>query len=476
MIQVDISDLIKEFGPPGYENAKGKLSKLNESFWAAYYARQRAKIIFEPTEREFYDYDPGSGIYLPKTRDRIRTELSALIFDSAQNWDTFQPLEQFRGAKIIDCAVSHLRGYTEEREFFNKTTHLVHLGNCTLKFSLDGSKFTEESFSPEHRCRNRSPINYDRKATCPEFKKHILGHVSEDHQLLLQKYSGQCLLGRNLTQRFGILDGVGGASKGAFVLILSGIIGPRNVYELRTKLLDERFEIGRMIGRTLLVGSDVRGGFLSEKGGHRIKSLVGGDELEAELKGSNNRFKVYGVFNVLITSNARLRLALDADREAWERRLFVVRYDQSYTGKRIFEIDKYLLEKEAPGILNWCVEGLKMLFQDYAKAGDIILSDAQNARVDTLLSESDSMRIFIRDNIIKTDSVPGRVSDSLTTGEIIDGYIDYCVNTKQWIPLSVEHAEAELPNLMIELFGITKSHDIPRNGKKRRGFWHVRFN
>ena len=105
MIQVDISDLIKEFGPPGYENAKGKLSKLNESFWAAYYARQQEKIIFEPDEREFYDYDSGAGIYLPEVVIESEPNLSALIFDSAQNWDTFQPLEQFREQRslIVPC-------------------------------------------------------------------------------------------------------------------------------------------------------------------------------------------------------------------------------------------------------------------------------------------------------------------------------------------------------------------------------------
>jgi hypothetical protein len=73
----------------------------------------------------------------------------------------------------------------------------------------------------------------------------------------MQKYAGQCLLGHSLTQRFMILDGVGNSSKSSFVLIVSGIIGRENVYELRPQFLEERFEIGRMVGRTLLVGSDV---------------------------------------------------------------------------------------------------------------------------------------------------------------------------------------------------------------------------
>jgi phage/plasmid-associated DNA primase len=288
----------------------------------------------------------------------------------------------------------------------------------------------------------------------------------------LQKYGGQCLLGRNLTQRFGILDGVGASSKGSFVLVISGVIGPKNVYELRTSMLAERFEIGR----TLLVGSDVKGNFLSQPGAYRIKSIVGGDALEAELKASNKRFTVHGIFNLLITSNARLRILLEGDRSAWERRVFIIRYDTPYEGKRIFEIEKYLLKKEAPGILNWCIDGLQLLFQDYAQAGDIILTADQKARVDTLLSESDSLRIFVSNNIIKAPNpMSSGENFSLTIEEIVNEYIDDCVNDKHWTPVPADHAEKRLPNLMLELFGVTKSHSVLRNGKAKRGFYKVRF-
>ena len=473
---IDIKSIIQEFGPPGYENAKGQLTKLNQPFWAGYYAKNREKIIFEPCEREFYNYEPDLGIYTPKSPDLIRTEMSALVFDGARNWQGFEALEQFRSADIMDKAVAHLRGHVEHRDFFNHPTHFVHLGNCTLRFESDGSKFTVEDFSSEHRSRNRSPINYDEKAKCPEFKKTILGHVAEDDKKLMQKYAGQCLLGRNLTQRFVILDGVGGSSKGAFVGVLNGVIGAKNVYELRPNLLHERFEIGRMIGRTLLVGSDVKGNFLSHPGAYRIKSLVGGDPLEAETKRSNQRFTVFGTFNMVITSNARLCIFLEGDTTAWERRLIVIRYDKPYFGRRIFEIEKYLLEREAPGILKWCIEGLQLLFQDYTKSGDIILSAEQHKRVADLLSESDSLRLFVTNEIVADDTPMGNgQSHSLTVEEIITEYTEDCVDVKQWSPEPSSIVEKRLPELMVRYFGIRKSHDIIRGNRHRRGFWNVKF-
>jgi putative DNA primase/helicase len=309
----DVKTITEKYGPPGYENEKGKLSRLNENFWAAYYARQKEKIIYEPGEQEFYEFDPGAGIFVPKSSDLIRKELSAMILEGAQQWDGFNALEQFRNERPLSGVLKHLRGIVEERDFFCPPCHSVHLGNCTLKFSQDGSDFTTEGFSPSHRSRNRSPINYQPGADCPKFREHMLGHLGEDDRLLLQKYAGQCLLGRNLTQRFVLLDGIGGASKGSFVLTINGIIGQKNVYELRTEQLAQRFEIGRMIRRTLLVGSDVKGNFLEHPSAHRIKSLVGGDLLEAELKGSNHRFEIYGIFNLLISSNTRLHLRVEGD-------------------------------------------------------------------------------------------------------------------------------------------------------------------
>lgn len=51
--QIDIKAIVQEFGPPGYENDKGKLTRLNESFWASLYAQQREKIIYDHAKESF---------------------------------------------------------------------------------------------------------------------------------------------------------------------------------------------------------------------------------------------------------------------------------------------------------------------------------------------------------------------------------------------------------------------------------------
>ena len=80
-------------------------------------------------------------------------------------------------------------------------------------------------------------------------------------------------------------------------------------------------------GKTLLIGSDVPGNFLQRSGAEVLKKLTGHDFIEAEFKGGNARTSLTGVFNILITSNNRLRVRLDGDEEAWRRRLLLVKFE-----------------------------------------------------------------------------------------------------------------------------------------------------
>ncbi len=463
----DGKELVERYGFPAFKNEKGKVSKLNEPFWAAYHAAHEPGMLFEADLEEFYCYDPETGLFQPRSRDLIRKKLAEQILERSRAWPGLAELERFRNESQLHGILAHLRGELEQHNAFSPQGNIIHLANCVLELEPDGS-FSRRPFSPKYRSRNRSPILYDEKAECPSFKEKILGHMEEDDRALLQQYCGQCLLGRNLTQRILLLDGVGQASKGAVVLITAGIIGEKNTYELRTEHLGGRFEIGRMIGKTLLLGSDVKADFLSREGASRLKALVGGDILEAERKTSNKELLISGDFNAMITSNSRLRVRLEGDRSAWERRLAIAKYDKPFKGNKIPDIDKLLLESEGNGILNWFIEGARKLLKSIDETGDISLSSCQRERVKTLLSESDSLRIFLRENIV------GDRGPNLTGDEIIDEYNLSCIKAG-WNPIPRRIAQEQLENLMLELFSAAKSNCVKRDGKDRRGFFNIRF-
>jgi hypothetical protein len=58
--------------------------------------------------------------------------------------------------------------------------------------------------------------------------------------------------------------------------------------------------------------------------------------------------------------------------------------------------------------------------------------------------------------------------------EIVEAYAAYCPE-RRWRPLPITEIQAKLEGLMLELFGVSKSHSIKRNDKNQRGFSGVCF-
>jgi P4 family phage/plasmid primase-like protien len=322
-------------------------------------------------------------------------------------------------------------------------------------------------FSPLLISRNLIPIAYDPKAACPRFKNELLGLLDDDDKLLMQKFLGLYLLGRNIIQKMLILHGIGETGKSAFSEVARKLIGPENCSELRTNLLHERFEIGSYIGKHLLIGADVASSFLNSKGAYRLKAIVGGDLLDAERKGSNYRFQLPGEFNVLVTSNSRQTARIEQDRSAWQRRLAIVEYEKPRTSKTIPEFPEILIREEGSGILLAAIEGLQKLLADIADCGTLQLSQRQRERVESLLNESDGLRLFLESNV-KADT-----DADLTSAEIVQQYSGFCLE-RGW-SMTTRKAEADLPDLMMELFQATRSNNIERGKTKLRGYRGVRF-
>jgi len=57
------AELVKRYGFPAFKNDKGRVSKLNEPFWAAYHSKKEPEMLFEADEEEFYCYDEETGLF-----------------------------------------------------------------------------------------------------------------------------------------------------------------------------------------------------------------------------------------------------------------------------------------------------------------------------------------------------------------------------------------------------------------------------
>lgn len=455
--------VVDEYGPPVSVNEKGEPTAINQLFVAGKYARDHL-ILHEPTLNQFYEYDPETGLWRPKTEAKLTVELGAALRKMLNECGAGKLLNK-RTENLLTQILRLLRGVVERPDVFRRERPIIHVGNGVLH--LDETPPTLNEFDPAYYSRNRSEIPFDEDAECPRFLSELLEPALQSDDIsLLQRYAGQCLLGYNPSQKLLLMRGTAGGGKSTLANVLESVIGLHNVTQLRVQHLAERFEIAGFVGRTLLAGKDVPGDFLNNKSAYVLKALVGGDRLDAEQKNVKHRFEVLGEFNVIITSNTRLHVKLDADSAAWRRRLLIVDYERPPTSKPIPGFARQLLDDEGPGILNWCIAGALQLLHELAETGTIHLSEAQMKRVDALLSESDSVRHFVGERVIAQHGY------DITVSELQTAYHNFC-EEQGWQAVTVRQFERQLGDIMLELHRVTKRTDIKRHDKNQRGFMHV---
>jgi putative DNA primase/helicase len=455
-----VQQLIDTFGPPLHRNEKNSPSRLNERFWSEFLAAERI-MIFERDENQFYLYNPSNGLYESLTAQVLKVHLSDSIREANANWGGCHRIATLDTEKARSSIVELTRGVVEERDFFVNRPWAIHCQNTMLV--IEGGEVKAKPFSPYFRSRNRLSVAYEAEAMCPIFQKELLQlAVSKEDTELIQKMFGLIVLGINRPQRIYLLQGAPNTGKTTLGRLITALIGRWNYSELRAEHLNERFETSRALGKTLLFGPDVKAHCLQSEGAHKLKSMVGGDPMDAERKNSNASFPFPGDLNVLITSNSRLLVRLEGDMGAWQRRLTIIEFSGQGPAKRIDGFHEILLRQEGSGILNWALDGLLKYEHDHQTKGDIVLSDNQKTRVTGLLSESDGLRTFLETELVLTKDA------SLTDDEITIAFAKYA-RTKQWRSLKASVIHRQVEDLMMELYCMSRSHDLKREGTDENG-------
>ena len=460
--------LILKYGNPYYLNDAKNVNGINERYWAGLYATDN-HVLYEPGEEEFYQYDQGTGLWTTVTKASICESIAQRILPYSQESGQITLEKQITQQNLKNICGA-LTGIVERKNVFKEKGQFIHVANGIIRFTDDGVVLIDP-FCHEDYSRNQSPIAFDPKAECPRFLDELIhSAVSPEDADLIQRWAGLALFGYNLPQRFLILEGTPAGGKGTLVRIIQALVGTPNCCQLRTSQLDSRFELFRYLGKTLLTGPDVPSDFLAQKSASMLKALVGGDPLTGEAKGSNTTFQMFGTFNVIMPCNSRLRIRLEEDSGAWRRRLVIVRYERQPVAKRIPDFDKVLLREEGSGILRWGIDGFVKHKAELAERGDFKLTPAQQERIDSLLQESDSLRMFVRTRIERGDG------DNVTTSELVQAYAVFCAD-QGWNPLPTTVVERKAPDLMLEYWQVPKSNSIVDEGKRSsgRGWRNVRL-
>lgn len=447
------------FGEPFAVGEKGKVA-INWYAFADLFSN--AWPIYYVSNLDFFIYENSTGLWVRVNREHVH-RLAAHFFEYLARRYKLPKFRAHRSVHALGDLETILKGLLAS-ESPQRPRNLLHLKNGML--DIDKEELLLSPFAPNYHSTSASPVPFYPEAQCPRWLEFLNYALPPDDVELLRRWAGLALSGYNSAQAILLLTGIGGAGKGVFVEVISYIVGRQNCRELRTRHLDEKFENSFYVGKTLLIGADVPGDFLNVAGAKRLKALSGHDELLAEVKYEPRPFSFFGTFNIVITSNQNLRVALDGDEEAWRRRLKIVHFTKK--APRVNPNFAAELIEEGSGILNWMIEGLIALRADMARALPWQLSPEQQERIDDLLAESDSLRAFVRNHIHK--SAP---TDNVTVEELHMQYESMC-DDYDWGTQTKYQFQKMLPVLMQEIHGVSRRNDVPRGAGARRGFWGVR--
>lgn len=461
-VKTDFDVLVESEGEPFTISERGGVT-LNQMFFVKKYTLEH-HVLYDSGLGDFFQYEAVSGLWKKQSVEGIKRQFLEDLSTAARE-ARLSAVYLKRTDGFVGGLVNLLKATTETRDAFASRPPAIHVANGMICFDKDGA--TLMTFHPTYLSRNKCPFEFDPNAECPRFLDELLKTALDDDDIrLLQRWAGAVLLGHNAAQRFLMLLGTPGGGKSTVMSVLERTIGLQNVSQMRTEHLSDKFELYGFAGKTLLTGKDVSADFLMHKGAHVLKALVGHDLLEAEKKGFNERVQIRGDFNVGITCNSDLNIRLEGDAGAWRRRLLVIKYERPAPTKKIAGFADQLLAEEGPGILRWMVEGAMDLLDEIQELGDYRLTEAQQDRIDQLMNQSDSVRRFVQDGVVR---VKGQ---DITTAELLGGYYGFC-EERGWHPQSSSELRRQLTQHMLEIHKVASRNDISRLSKAARGYKHV---
>lgn len=421
------------------------------------------ELLFDGNAAQFYEYDGTSGLWRPVSEDALKKRIfeDVVSYADEQDQKVSEAIKITANNRFLTETLDLVRGYAENSGAFNSTWEfpIVHCSNWMV---LAVGQCVTIPFMPSFYSRNQCPINFCPEKQCPRFSKWLHEVLDDDDVELLQTIVGYLLLPGNPAQKIFVFAGISNSGKSELVGLIERLVGADNVAQLRTAHLGSRFELAGFVSKTLLTGKDVPAGFLRHENAQYLKSLVGGDRLDAELKTRNGRVLLMGRFNVVIASNHKLPVDPADDPEAWRRRLIVINFARPYQGKRIPDFQRVLLKDEGEGILAWAITGACRANVQLQETGELFLTDGQKARIQDLVGTSQSFVVFVKEMLVAG-------AGDVTTDEVLQRYRDYC-EQRAWSPWTDDSATKKLAELMRSAFNVSVSHSVVRGGQAKRGY------
>jgi putative DNA primase/helicase len=362
------------------ELSAGPGLELGKHFFPDFWANEILKNHRMFYDNEFFLFD---GKYYPKQED-----------------DTIEAIIRLMGkgllrAKHVDEIIRSLRvAIKRNGQPERDPKELLCLENCLLNCIRGvGLPHTDKEF-----ITYKIGIRYDKDAKCPLWLK-TLEEILPDPKtrVLLQKYAGYTLTPDVTHQKALYMYGLGANGKSVIIDVMQSLLGSSNYVTMELEALGDKFMVHAIQGKLANFSSEVEAGKVRNDA--LFKKLVDGSELTVDKKYVANPISFRPFAKLWVAANH----LFDTKDTSYGimRRLLFLHFDKKMDDtNRDLNRAKRIIDTEMSGVLNWGLEGLRLL----SKEGFDPLPVCHNQLYKETISAIDPRSDFVENHL---DVAPG---------------------------------------------------------------------
>lgn len=364
----------REYQTKHYDKANEPTDAGRAARMADYY---RGRLLVTTEGRQWYRWDglhwrvlyPVAIDTLAKyvCDDLLRADIEAMDKDSREPFAKLYNRLQ-TGQKVHDVVVA--ASLCEELQVpanqFDRDPRWFGVANG----DLDLETLTFTSPAPSHYVSRATTVSYDPEAKCPIWEQTVLDVFSGDRDMAdyFQRVAGYIMLGEPVEEVMFVLHGNGCNGKSTVINTLRAVFGAYACSissDMMTAVGRQvsgsggpRADIVGMFGKRLvLVPETDQGARLKEA---FVKRLVSTDEVVARGLYEREMRAERPTWVPIMATNYLPRI--DGDDEGIWRRIHAIGFNRNFNTDPTVKKDLHRAKKlraEYPGILNWCLEGIR---------------------------------------------------------------------------------------------------------------------
>lgn len=390
-------------------NAVSNYETNDKGFGALYAEIFKDKHRYNPSRKDFMLYDGKCWIddiegLNARSDAKVLSDALLVYGSSTGNSDYLKAVSNLCNIRNRNNMLQDSRDvYYFSNEDLDTNDYLLNVQNGTIDLSEDTPKFLQHT--PNMLLSKICNVNYNPAASCKEWEKFLCQIMQGNQEKIkyLQKIAGLSLTGNTQEETCFILYGSTTRNgKSTFCETLIYLLGdyaltmkPESLaIKQNTDSRQASGDIARLAGCRFCNASEPPKRMLIDTA--LLKSLLGRDSITARHL-HQREFSFIPKFKLVINTN--YLPAITDDTVFTSGRINVISFDRHFESE---EQDKHLKDKlrqdsELSGILNWCIDGLRM----YRKEGLYTPAAVQQA-TETYRTDSDKIGNFIKECLTET--------------------------------------------------------------------------